>query len=160
MSFLLPVRGGEKRMGLPEKKTTELKLARTLAQVVVYGHVLLFIYGFFIWQFGTLDGSEAAQLILMGSPLLALVATAAFDFVMRGQVGDDSPTADPTKVQMALVVTGGFVAMLFVAYTITLFNTSITAPTIKLLVGSIETGFGAYIGIVKDTFFPSKKGNT
>jgi hypothetical protein len=136
---------------------TELRLARILAMIVVYGHILLFVYGFVIWQFGTLEGTETIQLILMGSPLLALVAVAAFDFVMHAQVSDSSPLADSIKTQMAIVVTGGFLAMLFFAYTITLFNTQITASAIKLLVGSVETAFGAYIGIIKDTFFPSRQ---
>jgi hypothetical protein len=65
--------------------------------------------------------------------------------------------ADSIKTQMAIVVTGGFLAMLFFAYTITLFNTQITASAIKLLVGSVETAFGTYIGIIKDTFFPSRQ---
>jgi len=132
---------------------TELKLKTRLAQIVVYSHVGLFIYAFIIAQFGTFEGEDAAQLFLMGSPLLALVAIAAFRAVMGFPVNDATQLANSTKVQMSITVTVAFVVLLFVAYTITMLDTTISVPSIKFAVGIIETALGGYIGIVKDVFF-------
>jgi hypothetical protein len=136
---------------------TELKLSSRLAQIVVYSHIALFAYGFIIVQFGTFDGTDAIQLILMGSPLLALVGLAAFNLVMRLPPNDDTHVANPIKVQMSMIVTSIFIVGLFAAYTVPMLDTTITKASIKFWVGAIETGLGGYIGVVKDTFFAPRK---
>lgn len=135
---------------------TELALANRLARIVVYGHILLFVLGFAISFWGTVEAQDARQLILIGSPLLALVSTAAFEYIMRMPAIDNSALVNPGRSQMATVVTSVFVLLLFVAYSTAMFHTPLSADEIKFSVAAIETALGAYIGTVRDVFFPKR----
>ena len=53
---------------------TKLALAKRIASIVVYGHILLFAFGLIVMLVGPYDKEDTAQMLLMGSPLLAMVA--------------------------------------------------------------------------------------
>ena len=58
---------------------TKLQLAKRIASIVVYGHILLFAFGLVIMLISPYDRADTAQMILMGSPLLAMVGISAID---------------------------------------------------------------------------------
>ena len=137
---------------------TELRLSRQIAQIIVYGHVSLFIYGLVLIPLLThLPLTDVAHMVLMGSPILALVATSAFKWVIANpQVDDESEAIDSVKVTMMRFVTLAFILSLFFIYSLALFRVPGMGPdTLKTTVGVVETVLGVYLGIIKDALFPS-----
>jgi hypothetical protein len=133
---------------------TKLSLAKRIAKIVVYGHIFVFGCGLLIVLAGPKNLSDTAQMILMGSPLLAMVGLAAFRFVANLPIRDETALADGTWIQMSTVLTLVFIGALFLTYAIAAFNTSISATTLKFIVGAIETVLGVYLGVIRDTWFP------
>ena len=133
---------------------TKLTLAKRIASIVVYGHVALFAYGLIIMLFSGYDRIDTFQMILMGSPLLAMVALAAYRFIANLPAVDQSEPADSTWVNMSTVVTAAFLVCLFATYSIAMFNTNVEAATLKTIVGGIETALGGYLGVNRETLFP------
>lgn len=137
---------------------SKLKFARKLAIVIVVGHILLFMYGLAVAAFGKFSITNATQMILMGSPLLVLVALAAFRFVVGGLVTVDDetlPQVDSASSKLIMFVAIAFLLALFVAYSMALFQgPTVSADALKISVGVIETALGGYLGIIKDSLFP------
>lgn len=133
---------------------SELQLSRRLAEIIVYGHGLLFFYALCIWQFGHLEGADVLQMVLTGSPLLALIGISAFRHVMAGNRADTTPPTDRTQRQMSQIACAAFIVALALVYTGGLRRVPLlTSDTLQILVGAIETTLGAYLGIIKDKFF-------
>jgi hypothetical protein len=137
---------------------TELQLSKRLAEILVYGHLALFIYAFVVWAFGRFEGEDTAQVILMGSPLLATVSASAYQLIIKGSGGksDDTPLADPTQIRGTVIPVATFLVLLFMAYSTALVQTPIHVDFIKIGVGAIETGLGFYLAAARDRFFPPK----
>jgi hypothetical protein len=138
---------------------TKLQLAKRIASIVVYGHVLLFVYGLFVMLVSGYDRLDTFQMILMGSPLLAMVALSAFRFMAALPPADTTEPADPSWSTMSTVVTAAFLIALFATYTVAMFNTAVEASVLKIIVGAIETVLGGYLGVNRDTLFPDKAGS-
>jgi hypothetical protein len=136
--------------------TSKLQLAKRIASLVVYGHVLLFVYGLMVMLVSGYDRVDTFQMILMGSPLLAVIALSAFRFMAALPTNDTSETADQSWVAMSTIVTALFLFALFATYSMAMFNTSADSSTLKIIVGAIETVFGGYLGVNRDTLFPDK----
>jgi hypothetical protein len=134
---------------------TNLQLAKRVAQIVVYGHILLFLYGLVVLLVGPLGFNNIAQMILMGSPLLALVGISAARFMssLRG-VPDISGPADPDWARMAQLTTLAFLVALFATYSCGAFQSSFSPDVLKFVVGAIETVLGGYLGVNRDALFP------
>jgi membrane-associated HD superfamily phosphohydrolase len=135
---------------------TKLQLAKRVASLVVYGHVILFIYGLIVMLASGYDRVDTFQMILMGSPLLAMVALSAFRFMANLPDNDESGKADPAWVTMSTAVTGAFLLALFATFSMAMFNTALEISILKIIVGTIETALGSYLGINRDTLFPDK----
>ena len=58
-----------------------------VAIIILGGHFLVFFFGLLLGVFGPLIGADAVQTVLMASPVLAVTATAALMFALRGEVG-------------------------------------------------------------------------
>ncbi|ESZ37555.1 hypothetical protein [Mesorhizobium sp. L2C067A000] len=133
---------------------TKLKLAKRVASIVVYGHVLLFLYGLVVMLVSGYDRQDTFQMILMGSPLLAMVALAAYRFMADLPPQDASGPVDPAWSTMSTTVTLAFLLALFATYSMAMFNTSIQSSVLKFITGAIETALGGYLGVNRDTLFP------
>jgi hypothetical protein len=138
---------------MTKKIRTELDLSRRLAEILVYGHGLLLVYAVVVWYVGHLEGTDIVQMLLTGTPIMAMAAVAAFTHVMYPPAQDLSPPAEATQARMSQAVTVAFLVLLFVAYTAGWARTPIQSDYLKLVVGAIETGLGGYIGIIRDKFF-------
>jgi hypothetical protein len=135
---------------------TKLQLAKRVAAIVVYGHVALFAFGLIVMLVGPYNTADTAQMILMGSPLLAMVGLSAYRFMGNLPDKDTSPPADQAWCLMSTVTTSAFIVALFAVYTLAALNTSISSTVLKFLVGAIETVLGGYLGVNKDLMFPDK----
>ncbi len=125
---------------------------------MIYGHILLFAFGLVVMLIGPYDEIDTAQMILMGSPLLALVALSAYRFMANLPPGPDpTPAADPAWIQMSTITTAAFLVALFATYAMAAFNSAISAGLLKLIVGAIETVLGGYLGVNRDSMFPEVK---
>lgn len=139
---------------------TRLGFARLAGTVLVVGHVSLFFYGFVVAIFGNYFVSDVAQMVLMGSPVLALTAVAGFRY-MFGVLDEIDVPGNPIHRGTVILGVGVifiFLASLFVAYTAALFEiTGLNADAVKLAIGIIETALGGYLGVIRETLFPEIK---
>jgi len=133
---------------------TKLALAKRIASIVVYGHILLFAFGLIVMLIGPYDKEDTAQMLLMGSPLLAMVALSAYRFMSTLPQKDSSDVEDKDWVRMCTITTFMFILSLFAVYFVAAINTHIPVTTLKFIVGGIETVLGAYLGVNRDTLFP------
>lgn len=139
---------------------TQLRLSRRLATILVLGHILLFFYGLIVAAIGRLELTDSVQMILMGSPLLAVVALSGFGHIVgRLTIPPDDPPVDGSVSGLLQFVTLSFIGALFIVYSMGLFRTEnlLSADGIKILVGSVETVLGGYIALIKDKLFIEKK---
>jgi hypothetical protein len=136
---------------------TKLQLAKRIAAIVGYGHIALFAFGLVVMLVGPYNTADTAQMILMGSPLLAMVGLSAFRFMGNLPDKDTSQAADPSWSLMSTIATSAFIAALFAVYGLASLNTSISSSVLKFLVGAIETVLGGYLGVNKDLMFPDSK---
>ena len=135
---------------------TELSLSRRLSMMLVFGHIALFFFGLLVAAFGRLELTDAVQMILMGSPLLAVIALSGFIHMMTNMtIPPDDPTVDLSVARFLQFVVSTFIVALFIVYSMGLFRTEhiLNADSIKILVGSVETVLGGYIASIKDRLF-------
>jgi hypothetical protein len=135
---------------------TQLSLARRLSMVLVFGHIALFFFGLLVAAFGRLELTDSVQMILMGSPLLAVVALSGFVHMMTTMtIQSDDPPVDSSVARFLLFVVSAFIIALFIVYSMGLFRTErvLSADGIKILVGTVETVLGGYIASIKDRLF-------
>jgi len=133
---------------------TKLALAKRIASIVVYGHIFLFGFGLIVMLISRYNKNDTAQMILMGSPLLALVGMSAYRFMSNIPSIDESNVADKDWVLMCAIMTVSFIIALFIVYSVAAINTSISVNILKFIVGAIETVLGAYLGVNRDALFP------
>jgi hypothetical protein len=136
---------------------TKLSLSKRIAAIVVYGHMALFAFGLIVMLLSPYSKTDTAQMILMGSPLLAMVGLSAYRFVSSLPPKDETGPADKTWVSMSTNTTAAFIIALFAVYAVAAMNTAISVTTLKFMVGAIETALGGYLGITRDTLFPEKE---
>jgi hypothetical protein len=136
---------------------TKLSLGKRIAAIVVYGHIALFGFGLIVMLLSPYSKTDTAQMILMGSPLLAMVGLSAYRFVSSLPPKDETGEADKTWISMSTNTTAAFIIALFAVYAVAAMNTAISVTTLKFIVGAIETALGGYLGITRDTLFPEKE---
>lgn len=124
--------------------------------ILVFGHVALFFFGLIVAGLGRLQLTDSVQMILMGSPLLAVVALSGFKHTMgRMHIPDGDTPVDASISFFYQCIAASFLIALFIVYSMGLFRTEniLSADGIKILVGSVETVLGGYIASIKDKLF-------
>jgi uncharacterized membrane protein len=132
---------------------TRVQLAKRVAEIIVYGHLLLLLSGIYVYFHTPYVREETFQIVLMGSPVLALVTASAFKY-LAGQVVDTNVPADPTWARLSIVLSILFIAYFFWTYYLASTDNPLSIEQIKYLVGGGETVLGAYLGIIRDKLFP------
>src|SRR5882757_6337500 len=117
---------------------TKLDLAKRIAAIVVYGHLALFAFGLTVMLIGPYNTADTAQMILMGSPLLAMVGLSAYRFMANLPDDDNTAPADRAWVRMSTITTTAFIVALFITYGVAALNTTISVNILKFIVGTIE----------------------
>lgn len=138
---------------------TRTLLSRRLTFILVFGHISLFFFGLLVAAFGRLELTDSVQMILMGSPLLAVVALSGFTQMLGAMaIPADDPLVDSSVSKFVQLVSATFIVALFIVYSMGLFRTEnvLSADGIKILVGSVETVLGGYISTIKDKLFVSQ----
>jgi hypothetical protein len=82
---------------------TKLALAKRIAAIVIYGHIALFLFGLVVMLISPYNTTDTAQMILIGSPLLAMVALSAYRFMGDLPAIDDSVIADSSWIILRFV---------------------------------------------------------
>lgn len=136
---------------------SKLLLAKRIASIVVYGHLLLFGFGLIVMLASPYNTADTAQMMLMGSPLLAMVGLSAYRFMGNLPASDNTELVDNDWARMSTITTVSFILALFCTYAVTALNTNITVTLLKFIVGAIETVLGGYLGINRDLMFPERK---
>ena len=131
---------------------TKHRLSRILAILLVGGHLVLFAYAFVILFYGRLEFIDIVQVILTGTPLLAL-SIAAFATVNAGAPGPMEP-AEPTAVFLNISFSVVLLGILAFLYTQLMFTAGMSKDVVTASVGLVETGFGAMATIMRNAFFP------
>jgi hypothetical protein len=134
---------------------------RTLVAIIILGgHFAVFFFGLLLGIFGPLGGADAVQSVLMASPILAVTATAALMFALRGE----KKIARGSKVTSLFAIVTIFfptalIGCIFVIFYAVYREVSGFGPdAMKTALGGIETFFGVFLGAISDTLF-GKQGN-
>lgn len=131
---------------------TERDLSRILAIILVVGHVGLFAYAFIILsQGGRADVLGTMQMVLMGTPLLA-IAVAAFTAV-NNHKGSTEP-AEATQIFLNIFVCVALIVVMTFFYTQLLFANGMDTEVVKVAVGVVETAFGGFMAVLRKRLFP------
>ena len=131
---------------------TEKALSRILAVILVVGHVGLFAYAFIILaRGGRADALDTLQIVLTGTPLLA-IAVAAFQTINAH--GGSSTTAEGTQIFLNIFVCVALIAVMAYFYTELSFYDGLNTEVVKVAVGVIETAFGAFMAVIRKRLFP------
>jgi hypothetical protein len=130
-------------------------LRSLVASVILFGHFLVFAAGLLLGIFGPLVGADAAQTVLMASPVLGVTATAALLWVIRGELG----VARGKKVSFMFALVSLFfpIALLgcifFIFYAVYKQVPNFGPDQMKIALGGIETFFGVFLGGISDALF-------
>jgi len=129
-----------------------------VATIILGGHFLVFFFGLLLGVFGPLLGSDAVQIVLMASPVLAATATAALMFALKNEL-EIKQGARVTSLFASVTIF--FPSMLLLCLFITFYAVYIQLPgfgpdQMKITLGSIETFFGVFLGAISDTLFGAK----
>jgi hypothetical protein len=126
-----------------------------VALIILVGHFVVFLAGLLLGVFGPLTGTDAAQIVLMASPVLAVTATAALMWILRGE----TEIVKGLKVTIPFAVITIFfpIALLLCILLIFFANyrqvTGFGPEQLKISLGGIETFFGVYLGAISDKLF-------
>jgi hypothetical protein len=118
---------------------------------------MLFSFGLIVMLVGPYNTADTAQMILMGSPLLAMVGFSAYRFMSSLPDNDNTSAVDSAWARMSTITTTTFIAALFVTYATAALNTSVSVNVLKFIVGAIETILGGYLGVNRDAMFPEDR---
>jgi len=134
---------------------TRSKLAALVAIIVFFGHVVVLSTGALIGILGLMSGSDTIQTVLMASPVLASTAAAAISHIMtRRRSRGRQPVEEPIVVFFCLAIPLIIVFMIlcvFWLYYIQIDGFSV--QYLKIFLGGLETGFGAFLGFVSKKLY-------
>lgn len=130
---------------------------RTVAVVIVLGHLLIVAYGFYsLVLFGPNENwQEGLQVVLMASPVLAVSAVSGFRFVLQS----GTSRRRGKKVNALYVAAIFIVPLILISFVLFLINLVYTGRSDigldGLKIGSVETIFGVFIGMISEFAFGS-----
>jgi hypothetical protein len=130
-----------------------------VAIIILGGHFLVFFFGLLLGVFGPLIGADAVQTVLMASPVLAVTATAALMFALRGEVGiHRGRKVTGLFVFVTIFFPTALIACVFVVFYALYVELNGFGPEqMKIALGGIETFFGVFLGAISDTLFGKKE---
>jgi hypothetical protein len=130
----------------------------SVALIVLFGHFLVFLFGLLLGIFGPLGGVDVTQTLLMASPVLGVIATAALSWVMRGELGiEKGGKVSAVFASVVLFFPISLIGSIFIIFYAVYKQVSGFGPDeMKIALGGIETFFGVYIGGISDTLFGKK----
>jgi uncharacterized BrkB/YihY/UPF0761 family membrane protein len=126
-----------------------------VALIILFGHLAVFFAGLLLGTFGPLTGTDAAQTVLIASPVLAVSGTAALMWIIRGQTG----ITKGEKVSGIFSVVSIFfpiallVCIFFIFIAVYKQAPGFGSEQMKIALGGVETFFGVYLGAISDTLF-------
>lgn len=135
---------------------TKTNIRITVSLIIIFGHLLVFIIGFFLLNvLGPLEINDAIQLILMSTPILSIVSIQAMKYIMT----DEIETLDNKKVSLSfsivsIIFPSIFIFSIILIFLFTYFQIDgFSVSNMKLSLGIIETFLGIYLGMITDKLF-------
>jgi hypothetical protein len=126
-----------------------------VAVIILLGHFSVFFAGLALGIFGPLANADALQTVLMATPILAVTASAALTWVIKGETGIQKGS----RVSSLFAgVTIFFPTMLIICIFLLFYALYKQVPgfgpdKMKISLGGIETFFGVFLGAISDTLF-------
>lgn len=126
-----------------------------VAAIILFGHLLVFVFGLSIGLFGPLSQPDAIQTILMASPVLGLSAASALTFTLRGEAG----IAKGRRVTglfsaVVLIFPISLILSIFAIFAAFVLQLNGFGPQqMKISLGGVETFFGIFLGSISQTLF-------
>ncbi len=117
---------------------------------------LAFFYGLVVAALGRLELTDSIQMILLGSPLFAVVVLSDFSLIIGNLVvAPDGRLVNNSTARFLQTVVYAFIVALFIIYSKGLFRTErvLSPDRVKILTGSVETVLGRYIAAIRDRLF-------
>lgn len=134
----------------------ESSVRNLVAVIVIFGHLLVFGIGLSLGIFRVLVGTDAIQILLMASPVLATTALAALTHILA--TGTDRRRGKKTIFIFSLFAISIPTILIFVILGLFFaFYAQIDgfgSTELKIAVGAVETTFGAFLGAVSTRLFP------
>jgi heme/copper-type cytochrome/quinol oxidase subunit 2 len=126
-----------------------------VAVIVIFGHLGVFVVALALGTFSILRGFDALQTLLMASPILAVVALAAFTFIIDSQNEKDDTSRVSTLYAILCIVFPiiliGLILTLFYLFYLQL--DGFGPEQLKVTLGGIETFFGVFLGAISKALF-------
>lgn len=129
-----------------------------VAVVVIFGHLVVFIVALGLGVFSLLRGLDAIQTLLMASPILAVVALAAFSQVMDySGISVDEGKLSPLYAVLCIAFPVILICIiLFMFYLFYLQLDRFGPDQLKVALGGVETFFGVFLGAISKSLFGNK----
>jgi hypothetical protein len=130
-----------------------------VAIIVIFGHLIVFIVALSLGIFSLLRGLDAIQTIMMASPILAVISTAAFTYV----IDDYGASKDDVKVSwiyalLCIVFPVILIAVVLVLFYLFYLQLDHFGPDqLKVTLGAVETFFGIFLGSISKSLFSSPR---
>lgn len=132
-----------------------------VACIVIFGHLLVFIFGTALGILSLLSGIDAIQTILIACPVLSTTAFAAFGHVMSEM--DEAPheraNRNVSKLFTIIVLVFPTALLLAILSLFFLFWAQLDGfgpDQLKIALGALETFFGVYLGAISKKLFGSQ----
>ena len=131
-------------------------LRQSVASVVIFGHVALFMYGFFgLGLFGPLWSEDALQVILMSTPVLGLTAGAGLIYILDTEtVRRKGKKVNITTAFFCIAFPLALILSNFCLYWYAAGTPENFGPMeLKLGLGVLETFFATFLGAISKKLF-------
>jgi hypothetical protein len=134
---------------------TKSTVRNSVVIITIFGHLAVFSVALALGVFSILRGTDAIQTLLMASPILGVIALAAFTYVISTQ-GIDNDVTEVSDLYAILCVTFPSVLILAILALFYLFYLQLDhfgPDQLKITLGGVETFFGVYVGAISRELF-------
>lgn len=137
-------------------------LRSVVSTIVIFGHLAVFLAGMALGIFSLLNRNDALQTVLMASPILAVIALAAFANIMENSsVSKDNISVKLMYSVVCIVFPTVLIAIILALFYIFYLQLDGFGPDqLKITLGGVETFFGVFIGAISKSLFGASQASS
>lgn len=126
-----------------------------VAIIVIFGHVVILCVGIFLGISQSLVATDAMQVFLTSSPILAITAVSALFYIMNNEtVGRRGKKISTTFAFVVVVLPIVLISLILVLLYLSYIQIDGFGPdALKITLGAVETVFGLFLGGISKTLF-------
>lgn len=135
-----------------------IRLIRAIFGIgLICAHFAAILYTFWLSR-DRLETKEALEIALIMTPIFTVHTLAALNyFVRQAEVSGDTARVSVEFVVVSFLIPSGFVVFIFGSLYMYSLGSIATPDLLKELIGATETLFGAYLGVLSERLFPTKR---